>query len=83
MYTPTMEDIAEGFVAGVTMASIIPVIYYGNKVALAALFAVNKAIGKALVRLILPSRENNIVPFETQLQQQRQRLRSIAQNSET
>ena len=59
-----MNDIAEGIVAGVTMASIIPVICYGNKAALGALFAVNKAIGKALVRLILPSHEPCRIGFQ-------------------
>ena len=56
-----MEDIAEGIVAGFAISAIIPVMYYFNKAALGALFAVNRAIGKALVRVLLPSRESHHV----------------------
>ena len=46
-----MEDFAKGIVAGFAISTTIPAMYYFNK---AALFAVNKAIGKALVRVLLP-----------------------------
>ena len=49
-----MENIAEGIVAGFAISTTIPVMYYFNKAALGTLFAVNKAIGKALVRVLLP-----------------------------
>ena len=50
-----MEDFAEGIVAGFAISTTIPAMYYFNKAALGTLFAVNKAIGKALVRVLLPS----------------------------
>ena len=49
-----MNDLAEGIVAGFAISTTIPVMYYFNKAALGALFAVNRAIGKALVRVLLP-----------------------------
>ena len=49
-----MENIAEGIVAGFAISTTIPVMYYFNKAALGTLFAINKAIGKALVRVLLP-----------------------------
>ena len=49
-----MENIAEGIVAGFAISTTIPAMYYFNKAALGTLFAVNKAIGKALARVILP-----------------------------
>ena len=49
-----MENIAEGIVAGFAISTTIPVMYYFNKAALGTLFAVNRAIGKALVRVLLP-----------------------------
>ena len=49
-----MENIAEGIVAGFAISTAIPAMYYFNKEALRTLFAVNKAIGKALLRFLLP-----------------------------
>ena len=49
-----MSDLAEGIVAGFATSAIIMVMYYFNKATLGALFAANKAIGKALVRVIIP-----------------------------
>ena len=49
-----MEDFARGIVAGFAVSTAIPVMYYFNKAALGTLFAVNKAIGKALGRVLLP-----------------------------
>ena len=49
-----MENIAEGIVAGFAISTTIPVMYYFNKAALGTLFAVNRAIGKALVRFLQP-----------------------------
>ena len=49
-----MDAFAEGIVDGLAVATTIPVMYYLNKAALGALFAVNRAIGKALVRILLP-----------------------------
>ena len=50
----TMEDFARGIVAGFAVSTAIPVMYYFNKTALGTLFAVNKEIGKALARVLLP-----------------------------
>ena len=50
-----MANIAEGIVASFAISTTIPAMYYFNKAVLETLFAVNKAIGKALVRVILPS----------------------------
>ena len=49
-----MGNFAEGIVAGFAISATIPAMYYFNKAALGTLFAVNKAIGKALARLIIP-----------------------------
>ena len=49
-----MENIAEGIVAGFAISTTIPAMYYFNKAALGTLFVVNKAIGKALLRFLLP-----------------------------
>ena len=49
-----MEDFARGIVAGFAVSVTIPVMYYFNKAALGTLFVVNKAIGKALARVIIP-----------------------------
>ena len=50
-----MANIAEGIVASFAISMTIPAMYYFNKAALVTLFAINKAIGKALMRVILPS----------------------------
>ena len=49
-----MENIAEGIVAGFAISTAIPAMYYFNKAALGTLFGVNRAIGKALLRFLLP-----------------------------
>ena len=49
-----MEHFAQGIVAGFAVSATIPFMYYFNKAALETLFAVNKAIGKALVRVLIP-----------------------------
>ena len=49
-----MEHFAQGIVAGFAVSATIPAMYYFNKAALATLFAVNKAIGKAIARVIIP-----------------------------
>ena len=49
-----MVNIAEGIVAGFAISMTIPAMYYFNKAALRTLFAINEAIGKALVRVLLP-----------------------------
>ena len=49
-----MENIAEGIVAGFAISTTIPVMYYFNKAALGTLFAINRAIGKALARVLIP-----------------------------
>ena len=49
-----MENFAQGIVAGFAISSTIPFMYYFNKAALGTLFAVNKAIGKALARVLIP-----------------------------
>ena len=49
-----MENIAEGIVAGFAISAAIPAMYYFNKEALRTLFVVNREIGKALVRVLLP-----------------------------
>ena len=48
-----MEHFAQGIVAGFAVSATIPAMYYFNKAALATLFAVNKAIGKAIARVII------------------------------
>ena len=48
-----MDTIGEGVVASLAVSMTIPVMYAVNKTVLKALFAVNVAIGKALVRLVL------------------------------
>ena len=50
-----MEDFAKGIVASFAISTALPAMYYFNKAALVTLFAVNKAIGKALVRVIQPN----------------------------
>ena len=50
-----MENFAQGIVAGFAVSMAMPFMYYFNKAALETLFDVNKAIGKALVRVIIPS----------------------------
>ena len=49
-----MEHFAQGIVAGFAISSTIPAMYYFNKAALGTLFAINEAIGKAIVRVIIP-----------------------------
>ena len=49
-----MEHFAQGIVAGFAVSTTIPFMYYFNKAALETLFSVNKEIGKALVRVLLP-----------------------------
>ena len=49
-----MANFEQALVAGVVVSATIPPMYYFNKAVLASLFAVNKAVGKALGRLILP-----------------------------
>ena len=49
-----MEHFAQGIVAGFAVSATIPAMYYFNKAALATLFVVNKAIGKAIARVIIP-----------------------------
>ena len=49
-----MENIVEGIVAGFAISTTIPAMYYFNKAVLGTLFVVNRAIGKALVRVLLP-----------------------------
>ena len=49
-----MEHFAQGIVAGFAVSAIIPFMYYLNKATLGTLFVVNKAIGKAIVRVIIP-----------------------------
>ena len=50
-----MENFAQGIVAGFAISTAIPFMYYLNKAALETLFDVNRAIGKALTRVLLPS----------------------------
>ena len=50
-----MANIAEGIVAGFAISMTIPAMYYFNKAVLVSLFAANKEIGKALVRVIQPN----------------------------
>ena len=50
-----MSDFAEAIVASFAISTTIPAMYYFNKAVLGTLFAVNEAIGKALVRVLLPS----------------------------
>ena len=49
-----MENFAQGIVAGFAISTTIPFMYYFNKAALGTLFAINEAIGKALLRVIIP-----------------------------
>ena len=49
-----MENIAEGIVAGFAISTTMSVMYYFNKAALGTLFALNRAIGKTLMRVLLP-----------------------------
>ena len=49
-----MEHFAQGIVAGFAVSATIPFMYYFNKAALETLFSVNRAIGKAIVRVIIP-----------------------------
>ena len=58
-----MEDFAQGIVAGFAVSTTIPFMYYFNKAALGTLFAINKAIGKALVRVIIPPPPENRILF--------------------
>ena len=58
-----MEDFARGIVAGFAVSTAIPVMYYFNKAALGTLFAVNKEIGKALARVLLPPTPNKKCPM--------------------
>ena len=48
-----MEHFAQGIVAGFAITTVIPAMYYFNKAALGTLFVVNRAIGKALGRVII------------------------------
>ena len=50
-----MEDFARGAVAGFAVSAAVPTMYYFNKAALGTLFAVNKEIGKAIARIIIPA----------------------------
>ena len=47
-----MEHFAQGIVAGFAISSTIPAMYYFNKAALGTLFAINEAIGKAIVNVL-------------------------------
>ena len=49
-----MKNIAEGIVAGFAVSTTIPFMYYFNKAALETLFAINRAIGEAIARVIIP-----------------------------
>ena len=49
-----MNHFAQGLVAGFAVSVTIPAMYYFNKAALGTLFIVNRAIGKALARVIIP-----------------------------
>ena len=49
-----MEHFAQGIVAGFAITTVIPAMYYFNKAALGTLFVVNRAIGKAIARVIIP-----------------------------
>ena len=53
-----MDHFAQGIVAGFAVSVTIPAMYYFNKAALGTLFAVNKAIGKAIARVIIPPDEH-------------------------
>ena len=50
-----MENFAQGVVAGFAISTVIPAMYYFNKAALGTLFVINREIGKALGRILLPS----------------------------
>ena len=54
-----MDHFAQGIVAGFAITTVIPVMYYFNKAALGTLFVVNRAIGKAIARVIIPPDEHN------------------------
>ena len=49
-----MDHFAQGVVAGFAITTVIPAMYYFNKAALGTLFVVNRAIGKAIGRILLP-----------------------------
>ena len=53
-----MDHFAQGIVAGFAVSVTIPAMYYFNKAALGTLFAVNRAIGKAIARVIIPPDEH-------------------------
>ena len=60
-----MEDFARGVVAGFAVSAAVPAMYYFNKAALGTLFVVNREIGKALGRILLPSPpKNEFVPLK-------------------
>ena len=60
-----MENFAEGIVAGFAVSTAIPAMYYFNKAALGTLFVVNREIGKALGRVIIPSSPPPVFSFES------------------
>ena len=49
-----MENFAQGVVAGFAISTVVPAMYYFNKAALGTLFVINREIGKALGRILLP-----------------------------
>ena len=49
-----MDKVAQGVVTGFAFGITLPIMYEFNKGVLKTLFAVNVAIGKALIRLVLP-----------------------------
>ena len=53
-----MDHFAQGIVAGFAVSVTIPAMYYFNKAALGTLFVVNRAIGKAIARVIIPPDEH-------------------------
>ena len=55
-----MEHFAQGIVAGFAITTVIPAMYYFNKAALGTLFVVNRAIGKALMRVIQPNETRSL-----------------------
>ena len=61
----TMEDFARGIVAGFAVSAAVPAMYYFNKAALGTLFVVNKEIGKALGRVLLPPSPPPVFSFES------------------
>ena len=54
-----MEDFARGVVAGFAVSAAVPAMYYFNKAALGTLFVVNREIGKALGRILLPPNDED------------------------